>query len=159
VRGISTRPDRHRRRRARGRLLHAIGFATHRATDGWSRFVDYLVLVPRAMPGLLAGLAFLWVFLFFPPLRRCARRSSACGSPTPSCGWPTACGSSRRRCCRSSPELEEAARTVGASARPDLAHVTLPLIRYGLLASWLLVFMIFEREYSTGVYLLGRAPK
>jgi len=31
----------------------------------------------------------------------------------------------------------------------------LPLIRYGLLASWLLVFMIFEREYSTGVYLLG----
>ena len=33
--------------------------------------------------------------------------------------------------------------------------MTLPLIRYGLLASWLLVFMIFEREYSTGVYLLG----
>jgi iron(III) transport system permease protein len=31
----------------------------------------------------------------------------------------------------------------------------LPLIRNGLLASWLLVFMIFEREYSTGVYLLA----
>ena len=46
----------------------AIGFATHRRNDGWSRFVDYLVLVPRAVPGLLAGLAFLWVFLFFPPL-------------------------------------------------------------------------------------------
>src|SRR5207302_894230 len=46
----------------------AIGFATHRRPDGWSRFVDYLVLVPRAIPGLLAGLAFLWVFLFFPPL-------------------------------------------------------------------------------------------
>ena len=26
------------------------------------------MLVPRAVPGLLAGLAFLWVFLFFPPL-------------------------------------------------------------------------------------------
>ena len=47
----------------------AIGFATHRRNDGWSRFVDYLVLVPRAVPGLLAGLAFLWVFLFFPPLQ------------------------------------------------------------------------------------------
>src|SRR5450755_2661533 len=44
----------------------AIGFATHRRDDGWSRFVDYLVLVPRAIPGLLAGLAFLWVFLFVP---------------------------------------------------------------------------------------------
>src|SRR5262249_41158167 len=38
----------------------AIGFATHRRNDEWSRFVDYLVLVPRAIPGLLAGLAFLW---------------------------------------------------------------------------------------------------
>ncbi len=46
----------------------AIGFATHRRNDAWSRFIDYLVLVPRAVPGLLAGLAFLWVFLFFPPL-------------------------------------------------------------------------------------------
>src|SRR3954462_5873986 len=46
----------------------AVGLATHRKNDAWSRFVDYLVLVPRAVPGLLAGLAFLWVFLFFPPL-------------------------------------------------------------------------------------------
>jgi iron(III) transport system permease protein len=29
-------------------------------------FLDYSVLVPRAVPGLLAGLAFLWVFLFLP---------------------------------------------------------------------------------------------
>jgi len=29
---------------------------------------DYLVMVPRAMPGLVAGLALLWVFLFFKPL-------------------------------------------------------------------------------------------
>src|SRR5439155_9979939 len=46
----------------------ALGLATHRRPDAWSRFIDYLVLVPRAIPGLLAGLAFLWVFLFFPPL-------------------------------------------------------------------------------------------
>ena len=53
------------------------------------------------------------------------------------------------------PELEEAARSVGASRGQVTRHVTLPLVPTGLLASWLLVFMIFEREYSTGVYLLG----
>jgi iron(III) transport system permease protein len=36
-----------------------------------------------------------------------------------------------------------------------MRDVTLPLIRYGLLASWLLIFLIFVREYSTGVYLLA----
>src|SRR5713226_553229 len=53
------------------------------------------------------------------------------------------------------PELEESARTAGASSARVLKDVTIPLIRFGILASWLLVFMIFEREYSTGVYLLG----
>src|SRR5438477_402900 len=57
------------------------------------------------------------------------------------------------------PELEESARTAGASSRRVLTDVTIPLIRFGLLASWLLVFMIFEREYSTGVYLLGQGTE
>ena len=55
-----------------------------------------------------------------------------------------------------SPELEEAARTRRRDAAAAISRdVTLPLIRHGLLGSWLLVFMIFEREYSTGVYLLA----
>jgi iron(III) transport system permease protein len=53
------------------------------------------------------------------------------------------------------PELEEAALTTGATRGQALRHVTLPLIRFGLLGSWLLIFLTFVREYSTGVYLLG----
>ncbi|MGB6055680.1 MAG: iron ABC transporter permease, partial [Burkholderiaceae bacterium] len=44
----------------------AIALAMHRKQDGITRFLDYSVLVPRAVPGLLAGLSFLWVFLFVP---------------------------------------------------------------------------------------------
>ena len=33
--------------------------------------------------------------------------------------------------------------------------MTVPLAKYGLIGSWLLMFLIFEREYSTGVYLLS----
>ena len=133
----------------------AVGLTTHRKNDGWSRFVDYLVLVPRAVPGLLAGLAFLWVFLFFPPLA--PLRSTIVSLWIAYTVVWLAYG---MRLVSSSllqvgPELEEAARSVGASRGQVSRDVTLPLIRYGLLASWLLVFMIFEREYSTGVYLLG----
>lgn len=133
----------------------AIGFATHRRHDGWSRFVDYLVLLPRAVPGLLAGLAFLWVFLFFPPLS--PLRSTlfsvwlAYSVVWLAYGMRLVSGS----LLQVAPELEEAARATGASRARVSREITLPLIRHGLLASWLLVFMIFEREYSTGVYLLS----
>jgi iron(III) transport system permease protein len=33
--------------------------------------------------------------------------------------------------------------------------VTLPLVRNGILSGWVLIFLIFVREYSTGVYLLA----
>ena len=96
-----------------------IGIAMHRKPDGATRFLDYSVLVPRAVPGLLAGLAFLWVFLFLPmwldkslkegwlsalPMAEWLRanwivwlrslRSTifASGWRTPWCGWLTACG-------------------------------------------------------------------
>ena len=133
----------------------AIGFATHRRDDGWSRFVDYLVLVPRAVPGLLAGLAFLWVFLFFPPLTplRTTIFSMWLAYTVVWLAYGMRLISSSLM--QVSPELEEAARSVGANRGTISRQVTLPLIRPGLIGSWLLVFMIFEREYSTGVYLLA----
>jgi iron(III) transport system permease protein len=69
----------------------AVGLATHRKNDGLSRLVDYIVLTPRAVPGLMAGLAVFWVSSSCPSWRRPARPCSRCGSPTPWCGWPTAC--------------------------------------------------------------------
>ena len=133
----------------------AIGFATHRRLDNWSRFVDYLVLVPRAIPGLLAGLAFLWVFLFVPflaPLRSTMFSVWLAYTVVWLAYGMRLISSSLMQV---SPELEEAGRSVGASRARVSRDITLPLIRNGLLGSWLLVFMIFEREYSTGVYLLA----
>jgi iron(III) transport system permease protein len=115
----------------------AIALAVHRWTSGWTRVVDYLVMLPRAMPGLVAGLALLWVFLFFKPLS--PLKATLVSGTLLQVG----------------PELEESARTVGASPTRVMRDVTVPLIRYGMMASWLLIFLIFVREYSTGLYLLG----
>jgi len=133
----------------------AIGFATHRRNDGWSRFIDYLVLVPRAVPGLLIGLAFLWVFLFFPPLTPLRQTIFSMWLAYTVVWLAYGMRLISSSMLQVSTELEEAARTVGASRGRISREITLPLIRHGLLGSWLLVFMIFEREYSTGVYLLA----
>jgi len=132
-----------------------IGLANHRWQSGWSRVLDYLVMVPRGMPGLVAGLAFLWVFLFVRPLSplRSTLFSVWLAYSVVWLAYGMRLISSALL--QVSPDLEEAGLTVGASRGQVLRQVTIPLIRFGLIGSWLLVFMIFVREYSTGVYLLG----
>jgi iron(III) transport system permease protein len=156
----------------------AIALAMHRKPDTITRFLDYSVLVPRAVPGLLAGLSFLWVFLFVPswldgmlkgmdngvalwlsehaiPLLRSVRSTIFALWLAYSVVW-LAYGMRliSTALLQVGPELEEAARAVGARRGQVTRDVTLPLVKYGLLGAWLMVFLIFEREYSTGVYLL-----
>ena len=157
----------------------AIALAMHRKPDGITRLLDYSVLVPRAIPGLLAGLSFLWVFLFVPswldgmlkgmdngmalwlsehaiPLLRSVRSTIFALWLAYSVVW-LAYGMRliSTALLQVGPELEEAARAVGASRGQVTRDVTIPLVKYGLLGAWLMVFLIFEREYSTGVYLLS----
>ena len=96
----------------------AIGFATHRRNDGWSRVVDYLVLVPRAVPGLLIGLAFLWVFLFFPPLAPLRKTIFSMWIAYTVVWLAYGMRLISSSLLQVSTELEEAARTVGAPPRP-----------------------------------------
>ncbi|SQI44101.1 Molybdenum transport system permease protein modB [Leminorella richardii] len=159
-----------------------ISLAMHRKPDRITRFLDYSVLVPRAVPGLLAGLAFLWVFLFTPMWMD---KSLADGylSVLPGSQWIRDNVIVWMRATRNTifsvwlaytvvwlayglrlissallqvgAELEEAARSTGARQSQVSRQITVPLARYGLIGSWLLMFLIFEREYSTGVYLLS----
>ena len=133
----------------------ALALATHRWNSPWARAMDYLAMVPRGMPGLVAGLAFFWVFLFVKPI--------APLRATPVSLWLAytvvwlAYGMRliSSALLQIAPELEEAAYSVGATRGRVTREITLPLVRFGLLGSWLLVFLIFVREYSTGVYLLA----
>jgi iron(III) transport system permease protein len=133
----------------------AIGLTSHRWRSPWANVLDYLVMLPRGMPGLVAGLAFLWLFLFVKPLAP-LRGTLVSVWLAYSVVW-LAYGLRliSGALLQVGPELEEAGLVAGASRGRVVRDVTLPLIRFGLLGSWLLVFMIFVREYSTGVYLLG----
>jgi iron(III) transport system permease protein len=132
-----------------------IALSAHRARGIWPAILDYLVLVPRALPGLVVGLAFFWLFLFvkaIAPLRTTLLSLWIAYTVV----W-LAYGLKliTATLMQVAPDLEDAARVAGASPALVSRDVTLPLIRFGLVGSWLLIFMMFVREYSTGVYLLG----
>jgi iron(III) transport system permease protein len=133
----------------------AIALAVHRWNSGWTRLVDYIVMVPRAMPGLVAGLALLWVFLFVPFLSPLKSTMVSIWLAYTIVWLAYGMRLVSGTLLQVAPELEEAARTAGANDLRVKRDVTVPLIKYGMLASWLLVFLIFVREYSTGIYLLG----
>jgi iron(III) transport system permease protein len=132
-----------------------IALAVHRWPSGWTRVVDYLAMVPRAMPGLVAGLAMLWIFLFVRPLTPLKETLFSVWLAYTIVWLAYGMRLISGTLLQVAPELEEAARTIGASQARMTRDVTVPLIRYGMLASWLLVFLIFVREYSTGIYLLA----
>jgi iron(III) transport system permease protein len=133
----------------------AIALSVHRWQSGWTRVVDYLAMAPRAMPGIVAGLALLWVFLFFKPISPLKSTLFSVWLAYTIVWLAYGMRLITGTLLQVGPELEESARTIGASPLRTQFDVTLPLIRYGMIASWLLIFLIFVREYSTGVYLLG----
>jgi iron(III) transport system permease protein len=132
-----------------------IGVAAHRWQSRWVTFLDYLVMLPRALPGLIVGLAFLWVFLFFKPIAPLRTTLFSLWIAYTVVWLAYGLRLISAALLQVKPELEEAARVTGAGQGTVYRDVTLPLIRFGLIGSWLLVFMMFVREYSTGVYLLG----
>lgn len=133
----------------------AVALIPHRWQSSGATALDYLVLVPRALPGLVAGLLFLWLFLFVPVLS--PLRSNLVGIWIAYLIVWLAYGmrSISTSLHQIGPELEEAARVTGASQARATRDVTLPLVRFGLVSSWVLIFIAFCREYSTGFYLLG----
>jgi iron(III) transport system permease protein len=132
-----------------------IALVLHRWQGRGAMLLDYLVMTPRALPGLIAGLAFLWIFLFYKPLAPLRSTLFSLWLAYTVVWVAYGLRLISAALYQVGPELEEAARIAGAGQGRVYRDVTLPLVRFGLLGSWLLIFMIFCREYSTGVYLLG----
>jgi iron(III) transport system permease protein len=131
-----------------------INLAAHRWSSRWSTLMDYMVLLPRAMPGIVAGLAVFWLFLFVPFLQPLRQTLFAMWLAYTLVWMAYGMRQVSASLLQIAPELEEAGRVVGATPGRVSRDLTIPLIRAGLIGSWLLLFVTFVREYSTGVYLL-----
>ena len=132
-------------------LLVALGI---QRGQGWGRALDYLAGLPRAVPGLIMGLAFLWIFLFLRPLAPWRNTLFALILAYTVVWMPYGVRLLTAALLQVGQEVEEAARMAGASPVRAFLHGTLPLLRGGILTAWFLLFIQFVREYSTGVYLL-----
>lgn len=136
-------------------LYLLIDLAGHRNTGHSNTVLDYIVLLPRALPGLVIGLAFFWVFLFVPFLTPLRPTLIALFVAYMIVGLSYGLRLLQGTLIQVAPELEESARTTGATIGRTWRDVVIPIVRPGLAGAWALIMIIFLREYATGVYLMG----
>ncbi len=119
--------------------------------------IEYLVMFPGAVPRLVFGLALLWAWLNIPvsiygTLWLLALAYFTVMLPL---GIRTLAGV----VLQIDKSLEECARVCGAGWGYQMRTVTLPLLRPGILAAWLLIFMACVRELGASVFLMGPNAK
>ncbi len=132
-----------------------VGLAGHRNWGVSNTVLDYIVLLPRALPGLVIGLAFFWVFLFVPFLTPLRPTLVSLFVAYVVVGLSYGLRLLQGTLIQVAPELEESARTTGATIGRTWKDVVIPIVRPGLAGAWALIMIIFLREYATGVYLMG----
>ena len=132
-----------------------VALAGHRNKGFTGGLLDYMVLLPRALPGIIIGLAFFWVFLFVPFLTPLRPTLASLFVAYTVVGLSYGLRIIQATLLQVGPELEEASRTTGANIGQTWRDTVIPIIRPGLVGAWSLIMIVFLREYATGVYLMG----
>ncbi|MBV9828240.1 MAG: iron ABC transporter permease [Alphaproteobacteria bacterium] len=119
--------------------------------------VEYVVMFPQAVPRMVFGLGLLWAWLNIPipiygTLWLLALAYFTVMLPL---GVRTLAGV----VLQVDKSLEECARVCGASWSYQLRTVTLPLLRPGIIAAWLLLFIACVRELGVSIFLVGPNAK
>lgn len=132
-----------------------VGLAGHRNRGKSGTLLDYSVLIPRALPGLIVGLTFFWLFLFVPFLIPLRTTLISLLIAYIIVGLSYGLRIIQSTLLQVAPELEESARITGASVYRSWRDVVIPLVKPGLAGAWAMIMIVFLREYATGVYLMS----
>lgn len=121
------------------------------------RFVEYTVMVPIAIPRLVFAFGLLWAWLQFPGKMYGTLWLLWLAYLT--VFLPLGVRTIASVVFQLDKSLEEAARVTGASRFYFLRTVTIPLLKPGLIAAWILLFIVSVRELGASVLLVGPNSK
>jgi len=135
-------------------LLGAIiGWIDLRTRIPGRKLLDYAALIPLGLPGIVVAVALIQFWLAMPLAlygTLAILLLAYVGRYIP-LGVRAANASLRQI----DPSLEESAQILGASWLQTMREITLPLIRPGLFAGWLLVFVPVIQELSASILLFS----
>jgi iron(III) transport system permease protein len=123
------------------------------------RVLAYLALYPRAIPGIIVGIGFLWAFLLLPGIGGIRNTLFALTIAFIMRFIPLGYGAVSPSVLRISPELDRAARVAGAGWLHTMRAILLPILQPALLSGFVLLFISFLKEYSSALFLFARGSE
>ena len=138
-------------------VIGVLAWIIYRSRMPGSGAAEYVIMFPQAVPRLVFGLGLLWAWINLP-------------IPIYGTLWllalayftvflPLGLRTIASVVLQVDPSLEECARVCGAPWWYQMRTVTLPLLRPGLVAAWLLIFIASVRELGVSIFLMGPNSK
>jgi len=121
------------------------------------RFIEYVVMVPVAIPRLVFAFGLLWAWLQFPGKMYGTLWLLWLAYLT--VFLPLGVRTIASVVFQLDKSLEEAAKVTGASRFYHLRTITVPLLKPGLIAAWILLFIVSVRELGSSILLVGPNSK
>jgi iron(III) transport system permease protein len=121
--------------------------------------LDFLTWLPTTVPGIVIGLALLWVFLKTPGLRQVYGHELGLVLAFVLAGMALGVQIIKAAILQLSPELEEAAQAAGASWLATMRTIVVPMIAPAAAVVGILEFVAATRGISTAVLLSSHATQ
>lgn len=133
--------------------IAAVSLVAHRSSFRHRRSLQHVVVYPRAMPGLVTGMAFFWSFALLDP--RGALLSSLWAMGLAFAVRNLALGYSAfyPSLAALGEDLDRAARVSGAGWWTAMRTVVLPLLRPAMGVSFVLLFVAMLNDYDPAVFM------
>jgi len=132
-------------------LALIVSWIIHRTTIRGRKILEYISTLPIAIPSVVIGIALLWTWIYIPLPIYATIWILLIGYIT---GFiPYAIRSTSSAIVQIDRNLEEAATMIGARWMRLIKEVTFPLVKPGILAGWILLFVIFIRELAISMFL------
>lgn len=136
-------------------LVALVAIISQRSPFRYARALEFVALYPRAVPGLVVGLGFLWAMIVFPFLGGLHNTIAILVLAFTMRYLPTGLGAVAPALLQIHPELDRAARTAGADWWTTSWAISLRLLKPALVSAFAVLFICFFKDYATAVFLFA----
>lgn len=134
-------------------LIALVAAVIQRSDFRHARHLEMVTMFPRAVPGMVVGIGFLWVVLWVPGMNLLHGTLAVMVLAFMMRDLPSAYATIAPSFLQVGKEIDQSARVSGASWWRTFRSIVVPLARPALIACYLIVFVSFIKEYASAVFL------